>query len=196
MRTIPKKYKAFTLIELIIVVVIIALLSAVVVANLNNQRMRSRNSRRISDIRQLQSAVESYANDNDGGFPYLGSSLCMSWTSDSVPGGSTCWQTNLKTALANYLPNIQTPPGVGGDRILSCVDGTKRNNAYYYFSEKSGNAVYGANYKIIAQLEGKNGDCNTEAINDGGSYNDAFEVYSAGSAAPANFPSSYRTKLP
>jgi len=54
----------FTLIELMIVIAIIGILSSVVLASLNGARESSRNARRQSDLGQLQTAMELYANDN------------------------------------------------------------------------------------------------------------------------------------
>jgi prepilin-type N-terminal cleavage/methylation domain-containing protein len=52
--------KGFTLIELLVVIVIIAMLSAIVMAALSNSRSKSRDARRISDIGQIQLALELY----------------------------------------------------------------------------------------------------------------------------------------
>lgn len=54
------KKKGFTLIELLVVISIIGLLSSVVLTSLNSARGRARDARRISEIRQLQSALEVY----------------------------------------------------------------------------------------------------------------------------------------
>lgn len=55
--------KGFTLIELLVVIAIIGLLSTFAVIALNGARSKSRDARRISDIKQLQSALEIYYND-------------------------------------------------------------------------------------------------------------------------------------
>ncbi|MDD4900852.1 MAG: type II secretion system protein [Patescibacteria group bacterium] len=61
-----RKQKGFTLIELLVVIAIIGLLSTLAVVALNNARMKSRDARRISDIKQIQTALELYYNDNNG----------------------------------------------------------------------------------------------------------------------------------
>lgn len=58
-----KKQKGFTLIELLVVIAIIGLLSTLAVVALNNARAKSRDARRISDIKQIQTALELYYND-------------------------------------------------------------------------------------------------------------------------------------
>ena len=50
--------KGFTLIELLVVIAIIGLLSTLAVVALNSARQRSRDAKRVSDIRQIQTALE------------------------------------------------------------------------------------------------------------------------------------------
>jgi prepilin-type N-terminal cleavage/methylation domain-containing protein len=52
--------KGFTLIELLVVIAIIGVLSSVVLASLNTARQKSRDAKRISDLKQLQLALELY----------------------------------------------------------------------------------------------------------------------------------------
>lgn len=65
-----KKQKGFTLIELLVVIAIIGLLSTLAVVALNNARQKSRDAKRISDIKQIQTSLELYFNDANG-YPEL-----------------------------------------------------------------------------------------------------------------------------
>ncbi len=60
----PKK--GFTLIELLVVIAIIGLLATLSVVALNNARERARDSRRVSDVKQIQTALELYYNAHNG----------------------------------------------------------------------------------------------------------------------------------
>jgi len=61
---IKSNRKGFTLIELLVVIAIIGILSSVVLASLNSARTKSRDARRVSDMKQLQLALELYFDDN------------------------------------------------------------------------------------------------------------------------------------
>ncbi len=69
MSYMTKTYKrGFTLIELLVVIAIIGILSSIVLASLNSARKKGRDARRISDIKQIQLALE-LAFDADGVYP-------------------------------------------------------------------------------------------------------------------------------
>ncbi|MEW6610150.1 MAG: prepilin-type N-terminal cleavage/methylation domain-containing protein [Patescibacteria group bacterium] len=57
--------KGFTLIELLVVIAIIGLLATLAVVALNNARSKSRDSKRVSDIKQIQTALELYYSDQN-----------------------------------------------------------------------------------------------------------------------------------
>src|SRR3989344_2988120 len=62
------KKSGFTLIELLVVIAIIGVLASVVLASLNSARKKSRDARRVADIKQIQLALELYS-DSKGEYP-------------------------------------------------------------------------------------------------------------------------------
>lgn len=56
--------KGFTLIELLVVIAIIGILSSIVLASLNTARLKSRDARRVADIKQIQLAMQLYYDAN------------------------------------------------------------------------------------------------------------------------------------
>ena len=79
------KNKGFTLIELLVVIAIIGILSSVVLASLNTARQKGRDARRISDIKQLQLALElNY--DAAQTYPTALSTLVTNTYISSIPG--------------------------------------------------------------------------------------------------------------
>lgn len=73
-KKLNKNQKGFTLIELLVVIAIIGLLASVVLLALNSARQKSRDAKRIADVRQIASALELYFNDFNG-YPAALSSL-------------------------------------------------------------------------------------------------------------------------
>lgn len=57
--------KAFTLIELLVVIAIISLLASVVFASLNSARMKARDARRLTELKQFKVAIELFFDKNN-----------------------------------------------------------------------------------------------------------------------------------
>lgn len=57
-----KQQKGFTLIELLVVISIVGFLAALILISLNNARIKSRDIKRVADIKQLMSGLELYQN--------------------------------------------------------------------------------------------------------------------------------------
>lgn len=135
--------KGFTLIELLVVVAIIGMLSSVVLASLNTARGNARDSRRQSDLKQIQTALELYYNVNNA---YPGEVAC---DTSKGSGSGNCaaytgasWTTSSRIYQALVPTYIQALP----------VDPLNTGNYYYNYEPAGGNT--GDNYCIGAALEG------------------------------------------
>ncbi|MDP3996701.1 MAG: prepilin-type N-terminal cleavage/methylation domain-containing protein [bacterium] len=114
--------RGFTLIELLVVIAIIGLLSSVVFSSLDGARKRARDTRRITEIREIQKALELYYDDR-GYYPYT------SWVSSH----QTTWETGvLGTALEPYLPMMPVDPV--NSNSISPGHAYNGNYTYSYYS--------------------------------------------------------------
>lgn len=84
-KTVRSKQKGFTLIELLVVIAIIGMLSSIVLSSLNTARQKGRDTRRVADLAQLQTALELYyASQATPAYPAALSSLAPTYIA-SVP---------------------------------------------------------------------------------------------------------------
>jgi len=74
-----RAWRAFTLIELLIVVAIIAILAAIAVPNFLEAQVRAKVSRVKADMRSLGTAMESYTVDNTKPAPTFNGSFTEAW---------------------------------------------------------------------------------------------------------------------
>jgi len=113
---IKKNIQGFTLIELLVVISIIGLLSSVVLASLNTARMKSRDARRQSDLRQLEIALE-FHYDSFGSYT-LPENMCTDTSyggmgSCGSAGGTGDWDANsdLRDLVTNgFIPALPLDP--------------------------------------------------------------------------------------
>ena len=134
-----KNKKGFTLVELLVVIAIIGLLSTLSVIALNSARGKSRDARRIADIKQVQTALELYYNE-EGGYPTTVSSA-----------GSIIGPTASTTFMA-VVPTAPTP-----------ADGSCQTseNTYTYTVGGTGNSTYTITYCLGATTGGLAGGTKT-----------------------------------
>jgi prepilin-type N-terminal cleavage/methylation domain-containing protein len=111
-----KNKKAFTLIELLVVIAIIGLLATLSVLALNNARAKSRDAKRVADIKQIQTALELYFNDKQA-YP---SSLTAGGSVSST--STTGTSTYMQVVPSSPTPNVTGVTGCGGTSYTYAVD--------------------------------------------------------------------------
>ena len=67
--SLKNQKSGFTLIELLVVIAVIGILASIIVASQNSARRKSRDARRLADIKQTQIALELYFDANSGVYP-------------------------------------------------------------------------------------------------------------------------------
>ena len=94
--------KGFTLIELLVVIAIIGLLSTLAVVALGNARQKARDARRLSDLKQLQTALELYYTDQTA-YP-AGSAVTLGDTNYACLNASGLGVTGCTSPYMGQVP--------------------------------------------------------------------------------------------
>ena len=175
-----KSLTGFTLIELLVVIAIIALLSTLAVVSLGNARLKSRDTKRVSDIKHIQTALALYAADQTNYpvydpatvAPYLSRLGSANYVTLSSTNG---W--NAAAAGTTYMGLVPIDPSGSTGTPVSCGSATQ---GFYgtgavpstqfstggigcYYTYRSQTAVAGTStqYEIGFVLEGAAGALGT-----------------------------------
>lgn len=140
-KLLTKQQQGFSLIEILIVMAIIGLLVTIALTSFGVVRSKSRDAKRLADIRQINSAIQIYINDI-GHAPYVGTYNC-----DTSNGTGTCqavvdsnsgaW-AQLAADLNPYLPSLPHDP-------LSAITGQ-----YRYIYVPPGSEPYSCSPSCVA----------------------------------------------
>ncbi|OQB44303.1 MAG: Type II secretion system protein G precursor [Parcubacteria group bacterium ADurb.Bin159] len=141
--------KAFTLIELLVVVAIIAMLAAISVVALNNARARARDSKRLADIKQIQTALELYFLDKN---EYPTANTSTNIEGKCLDGGTPGFSTTCTGTV--YMAKIPVAPEPHDS--AAC---TADNNNYSY--SRPTKKKYCLNYCLGADSGGIGAGYNT-----------------------------------
>lgn len=145
-----KKQKGFTLVEMILVTVIIGILASIVIGVINIPRVqaRSRDSKRISDLKLIQNALELYFADRR-----------------TYPE-SLNWQAISPTLLpAAYISTLPSDPRTGSSSVDCFSDSGVDNNGYYYRSRTSGRYILGTIMEVMDTVSEKRSCTTTDTPN-------------------------------
>jgi prepilin-type N-terminal cleavage/methylation domain-containing protein len=132
--------KGFTLLELLIAIAIIGVLAALFINTFPNSQRRARDTQRRSDIKQYQSAMELYANNNNGTFltynSYISPTLCDSThlntttCPDDPSGGSRHYYVYSNGSLYGIYAILELPTTAGSPNFIACSNGRTYESIY------------------------------------------------------------------
>jgi general secretion pathway protein G len=105
---IKSNKKGFTLIELLVVIAIIGLLSTLAVVALNSARQKSRDSKRVADVKQIQTALELYFADLNG-YPAAASAVALGGTAANSLSSVGFSGSAQGTTYMGLVPLAPTP---------------------------------------------------------------------------------------
>ncbi|MEI7452145.1 MAG: fibrobacter succinogenes major paralogous domain-containing protein [Candidatus Falkowbacteria bacterium] len=129
-----KPKKGLSLIEIIVVVAIIGILASVAVVALNNSRVKSRDAKRVADVKQIQTALQLFFANNQR-YPSAQEFAQNSLVTASVVNGQMVTTT--------YMAKIPTPPTV--------VDGNcSSTSGSYSYDVASNGSSYTISYCVAA----------------------------------------------
>jgi len=133
-----KKLRGFTLIELLMVIAIIGILSSIVMVSLGSSKTKSRDAKRVSDIKTLQLALATYYSDN------------------------LFYPTTLSSLVPSYLPVLPRDPKTAG----TCTTASDAS-CYKYYGYRSGSGACNAsNPAVLYQLGAVFEDSGSSALLD------------------------------
>lgn len=131
----------FTLIELLVVIAIIGVLASIVLASLNTARRKSRDARRISDIKQIQLGLELYF-DGPGNLQYP-VATDNTVATNCVAGGNAF---GLDVLVPTYMPQIPRDPNATGlslcYKYATPSSGTRSTYHLGTVFEETGSSLY------------------------------------------------------
>jgi type II secretory pathway pseudopilin PulG len=157
------KHFAFTLIDLLVVIAVIALLATLSVIVLSNARAKSRDVKRLADIKNITTALEIYY-DNFGSYP-----LAPSPTGTAITG--LCLSDSGITTTCGtmvYMSEIPADPRSGTNYLYSTVVDNSRYQLIYdeetniscpsNWVRVPGNTLYDTHSFCVMKYEAKNVD--------------------------------------
>ena len=116
-----KRRGGFTLVEIMIVVAIIALLAAIAVPNFLRSRKRSQATQVLEDLRQIDSAVDQWAIENNKAG---GATVLWADVQKYIKTGTRLYTSGGKDILGNSftINVVDTPPQVAAATFTALSD--------------------------------------------------------------------------
>lgn len=147
--------KGFTLLELLVVIGIIGLLASIMVVNLTGARKRARDTKRIADIRNLQTAAEDYYGKN-GKYPAIISDLVTGtqipmWPHDPLASSGITCSANSDNC---YFYSYYTPAGALGPQSYHIGASLEDSGSTLLNQDRDCNSTTGSNCPYASAYTG------------------------------------------
>jgi type IV pilus assembly protein PilA len=126
LRSRAEDEKGFTLIELLVVILIIGILAAIAIPAFLNQRSKAYDSAAKSNVRTAQTAMETYATDNNGAYP---TSVGTSSTTDPL--------VKIEPSL-NNKPYVTGGAATGGYTLTATANGPGSTGDVFTLTNNNG----------------------------------------------------------
>jgi prepilin-type N-terminal cleavage/methylation domain-containing protein len=134
--------KGFTLIELLVVISIVGLLAVVAMVGMNVARAKSRDTKRVADIRQIQKALEIFYGDNLG-YPTVATATNLGEGTALALCGNALAATCTGTAYMTRVPDAPqiVESGCAASNYVYTSSATSGTSSSYSIAFCLGNAV-------------------------------------------------------
>ena len=106
-----KRYPGFTIVELMVVMVVISILATLVSLNVVSAKMKSRDTKRISELVTLGDAIDLYYLENKS-YPICTDADCLTGVLGEF-GGHYITEANMPADFKQYLPVLPRDPKTG-----------------------------------------------------------------------------------
>jgi type II secretion system protein G len=137
--------KGFTLIELLVVIAILGLLTTIALVSLGGARSKARDARRLSDIKQIQTALELYYNEA-GQYPTAATLGMLVPSNTAIP------------KITGYMEKLPIDPNT--NEVSSCYTGLLSGATTYTYQSTNG-ATYTIGYCLTSAVSGAKAGANT-----------------------------------
>ncbi len=128
--SLPAGRQAFSLIELLVVIALIGILVAIATVSYTTIQKKSRDSRRVSELKAVQQAIEQYYANNQSTYPGSCSALDITYLPNGMPSdpqtgvryddasisscstGAYCFCVPMEVNSGNAVTNCSTESGL------------------------------------------------------------------------------------
>jgi prepilin-type N-terminal cleavage/methylation domain-containing protein len=136
--------RGFTLIELLVVIAIIGLLSSIVLTAVNVARYKGYDAQRFSDLRQMQTVLDSYYTDH-GSYPVVTS---LTWYSvcgtpfTPVAANNVIMNGGTTLVSLGYISAIPVDPQMNSSSGVGCYAYKSNGTDYKFMDYNPPNSVW------------------------------------------------------